>query len=548
MQVTATENFENDKKWTGLTKHLEHDPKLHHSNDYLNSKESKLLKKYNQDIEFYDIDKVIEDKFGDYINAQNLKNALKGRMERFWETPHDFLVKNASGQARRTSLDKLLEIHFSNEETFQDDDAHYEGQDPKDNILRHMSDDLEKFYPNLDDEHRKLKINACISDGLVRYIKGFNKRNPNLIMLEGVVHMDEKGAPHVHSRVLPYVPNPTGTGKPKWSLNSALRAEFGKKDSRANLKAFRDKEDREMLKAVSEQIKIDLPEIADKYQFTLKRLNPDTVGLPHSEYKARKLKEDIKHQQTKLDALKTQIKDNTAVLKDQQDKIKEIEQKQAERAKKLDERENKLDDRKLELDARTNKLTKREKQVSQQEQQVNELARDNADLLIKLNNQLNSIRQLKDSVKRQLDKWKRFASAVAFKTFSETRDFVAEKMLPKQSKMANDWLNKSDAHKHAEFINRNAYSFPDNLSLRDTMNPEHFFDDYNKVGKIQRSSDQAFEKQYNKQINDATQHVHDGAKHLKKQYKSVLTPEQLAKLDSMIDDSQNKEQDNDFDY
>ena len=408
-------------------------------------------------------------------------------------------------------------------------------------------------YPNKSDQEIDDKIRGCISHGLIRYTKGFNKRNPNLIMIEGVTHMDEKGSPHVHARVLPYVPSKIKNGKPKWSVNNALRQQFGHHDTRENMKDFRDKEDREILQAINKQIQIELPEIAKDYQFDLVRLHPAVKGLEHDEYKAIKQREDIKknnqrlaEQQNKLNSLKKQIKDATADLKDQQDNIKEIEQKQAERAKKLDKRENKLNDRELELDTRTNKLAKREKQVSQQEQQVNERARDNADLLIMLNNQLNSIRQLKDSVKRQLDRWKQFASAVAFKTFGETRDFVVEKMLPKQSKMANDWLNKSDAYKHADFINRNACSFPDNLSLHDTMNPEHFFDDYNKVGKIQKSSDQAFEKQYNKQINDTTRHVRDSVKHLKKQYKSVLTPEQLAKLDSLVDDA--NEKDDGIDY
>ena len=541
MKVTASINFENKKAWNGLRKHLEHDRKLDHKNKFLNTEESKQRRKLNQWIKFYDFDDLIEDKFSDYIVTQNKKNMDKGRLERCWHSIHDFERKSASGTARTRTLDKLAVFTFSNEDDFDD------------KIFKPMVKAYASKYPNKSDQEIDDKIRGCISHGLIRYTKGFNKRNPNLIMIEGVTHMDEKGSPHVHARVLPYVPSKIKNGKPKWSVNNALRQQFGHHDTRENMKDFRDKEDREILQAINKQIQIELPEIAKDYQFDLVRLHPAVKGLEHDEYKAIKQREDIKknnqrlaEQQNKLNSLKKQIKDATADLKDQQDNIKEIEQKQAERAKKLDKRENKLNDRELELDTRTNKLAKREKQVSQQEQQVNERARDNADLLIMLNNQLNSIRQLKDSVKRQLDRWKQFASAVAFKTFGETRDFVVEKMLPKQSKMANDWLNKSDAYKHADFINRNACSFPDNLSLHDTMNPEHFFDDYNKVGKIQKSSDQAFEKQYNKQINDTTRHVRDSVKHLKKQYKSVLTPEQLAKLDSLVDDA--NEKDDGIDY
>lgn len=541
MKVTASINFENEIAWNGLRKHLEHDRNLEHKNKFLNTEESKQRRKLNQWIKFYNFDDLIEDKFSDYIATQNKKNMDKGRLERCWHSIHDFERKSASGTARTKTIDKLAVFKFSNEDDFDD------------KIFKPMVKAYASKYPNKSDQEIDDKIRGCISHGLIRYTKGFNKRNPNLIMIEGVTHMDEKGSPHVHARVLPYVPSKIKNGKPKWSVNNALRQQFGHRDTRENMQDFRDKEDRAILQAINEQIQIELPEIAKNYQFDLVRLHPAVKGLKHDEYKAIKQREDIKknnqrlaEQQNKLNSLKKQIKDATADLKDQQDKIKEIEQKQAERAKKLDKRENKLNDRELELDTRTNKLAKREKQVSQQEQQVNERARDNVDLLIMLNNQLNSIRQLKDSVKRQLDRWKQFASAVAFKTFGETRDFVVEKMLPKQSKMANDWLNKSDAYKHADFINRNACSFPDNLSLHDTMNPEHFFDDYNKVGKIQKSSDQAFEKQYNKQINDTTRHVRDSVKHLKKQYKSVLTPEQLAKLDSLVDDT--NEKDDGIDY
>lgn len=218
-------------------------------------------------------------------------------------------------------------------------------------------------YPNKSDQEIDDKIRGCISHGLIRYTKGFNKRNPNLIMIEGVTHMDEKGSPHVHARVLPYVPSKIKNGKPKWSVNNALRQQFGHHDTRENMKDFRDKEDREILQAINKQIQIELPEIAKDYQFDLVRLHPAVKGLEHDEYKAIKQREDIKknnqrlaEQQNKLNSLKKQIKDATADLKDQQDKIKEIEQKQAERAKKLDKRENKLNDRELELDARTKQV------------------------------------------------------------------------------------------------------------------------------------------------------------------------------------------------
>ena len=353
MKVTASINFENKKAWNGLRKHLEHDRKLDHKNKFLNTEESKQRRKLNQWIKFYDFDDLIKDKFSDYIATQNKKNMDKGRLERCWHSIHDFETKSSSGTARTKTLDKLAVFTFSNEDDFDN------------KIFKPMVKAYASKYPNKSDQEIDDKIRGCISHGLIRYTKGFNKRNPNLIMIEGVTHMDEKGSPHVHARVLPYVPSKIRNGKPKWSVNNALRQQFGHHDTRENMKDFRDKEDREILQAINKQIQIELPEIAKDYQFDLVRLHPAVKGLEHDEYKAIKQREDIKknnqrlaEQQNNLNSLKKQIKDATADLKDQQDKIKEIEQKQAERAKKLDKRENKLNDRELELDARTVKINK----------------------------------------------------------------------------------------------------------------------------------------------------------------------------------------------
>lgn len=351
MKVTASINFENEIAWNGLRKHLEHDRNLEHKNKFLNTEESKQRRKLNQWIKFYNFDDLIEDKFSDYIATQNKKNMDKGRLERCWHSIHDFERKSASGTARTKTIDKLAVFKFSNEDDFDD------------KIFKPMVKAYASKYPNKSDQEIDDKIRGCISHGLIRYTKGFNKRNPNLIMIEGVTHMDEKGSPHVHARVLPYVPSKIKNGKPKWSVNNALRQQFGHRDTRENMQDFRDKEDRAILQAINKQIQIELPEIAKNYQFDLVRLHPAVKGLEHDEYKAIKQREDIKknnqrlaEQQNKLNSLKKQIKDATADLKDQQDNIKEIEQKQAERAKKLDKRENKLNDRELELDARTKQV------------------------------------------------------------------------------------------------------------------------------------------------------------------------------------------------
>lgn len=399
MKVTASINFEHKKTWNGIRKHLDHDPNVDHKNKFLNTEESKQRRKLNQWVKFYDFDDLIEDKFSDYIATQNKKNMDKGRLERCWHSIHDFETKSASGTARTKTLDKLAVFTFSNEDDFDN------------KIFEPMVKAYASKYPNKSDREIDDKIRGCISHGLIRYTKGFNKRNPNLIMIECVTHMDEKGSPHVHARVLPYVPSKIKNGKPKWSVNNALRQQFGHRDTRGNMKDFRDKEDRAILQAINKQIQIELPEIAKDYQFDLVRLHPAVKGLEHDEYKAIKQREDIKknnqrlvEQQNKLNSLKKQIKDATADLKNQQDEIRKVQQKQAERAKKLDKRENKLNDRELELDARTNKVVKREKQVSQQEQQVNERAQQVDSMYIELQSVLKQLKEYQDKTKEYMKK------------------------------------------------------------------------------------------------------------------------------------------------
>lgn len=554
MKVTASINFENKKAWNGLRKHLEHDRKLDHKNKFLNTEESKQRRKLNQWIKFYDFDDLIEDKFSDYIVTQNKKNMDKGRLERCWHSIHDFERKSASGTARTRTLDKLAVFTFSNEDDFDD------------KIFKPMVKAYASKYPNKSDQEIDDKIRGCISHGLIRYTKGFNKRNPNLIMIEGVTHMDEKGSPHVHARVLPYVPSKIKNGKPKWSVNNALRQQFGHRDTRDNMKDFRDKEDRAILQAINEQIQIELPEIAKEYQFELVRLHPAVKGLEHDEYKAIKQREDIKknnqrlvEQQNKLNSLKKQIKDAQSDLNKQQANITKKSKELDRRAEKLDKRENdmnaKYQDKEMKLSLREDKVAAKEKEnnartddLNKREDKINEQARANADMLMTVQQEIKNLKQWKEKTARafrqRLDNWKIFAGSIAFRTASSISSFVAEHMARKGSeKQVYKTIRDSKAFKDADYINRNAQYFPDRITHLDALynNGVNGFS-WNKTQPVQVEHDKTDE------LEKADKAVQQNAKKLRQDYKSVLTNEQLAKLDSMIDDSQNKEQDNDFDY
>ena len=78
---------------------------------------------------------------------------------------------------------------------------------------------------------------------LENYFDGFQKRNPNLIPYNAVIHMDEQGAPHLHLNVVPvaHLKNVKRGLTVKPSLDRALGEEGYQKDpkdSRSQFKAF----------------------------------------------------------------------------------------------------------------------------------------------------------------------------------------------------------------------------------------------------------------------------------------------------------------------
>lgn len=78
---------------------------------------------------------------------------------------------------------------------------------------------------------------------LENYFENFQKRNPNLIPYNAVIHMDEEGAPHMHLNVVPVAHdlNAKQGVKVKPVLNKALAEEgfdISKKDNRKQWRDF----------------------------------------------------------------------------------------------------------------------------------------------------------------------------------------------------------------------------------------------------------------------------------------------------------------------
>lgn len=343
--TTASGNFNNKKSWNGIKKHLEHDPNITHKNDFLNTDESKALRKYNQHVVLIDYEKFCEDNFGAYVEDHDAH--MKDKKRQFGSVKR-FLEVDNNGKARKLQPAQLYTEKFSNEEDYK-------------RFLKLLVDTIKKQNPNYTDEKVKDTAYRIVNAGLMRYAKSFNERNPNLKMFEYYTHLDEEGAPHLHSRVMPFV-KPNGTTKtgrlkkPSWSLNKALGTQYnnlGK--NKENLRRFRKQEDEALIDSMNYVLErtchlkpiFKLIRKTDKDQTLL-------TGLDHEVYKAKQHKLDelntkINAKQNDLLAVTDAVSEQTEKLVTTTNKLKDTEAKNENLIKQQDEREKHLDARERDL-------------------------------------------------------------------------------------------------------------------------------------------------------------------------------------------------------
>lgn len=336
MKVTANGNFEKGKTWSGIKKHLEHDDKLNHSNEFLNTKESKALRKYNRREVLIDFDKWTEQKFSGYVLEHDKKAIKKSRF--VFGSVESFLKYGSNGQRRSKTLDKLYSVKFSDKETW---------------------DKLIKIC----DENSLSKdaLFCAVRDGFSLYAHGFNSRNPNLVMFEEVTHMDEVGAPHFHGRVIPFISATEAGKKPSWALNKVFQTQFNESKPKDGLHDFRKQEDQALIDAINESIEKELPELFQYIggKFTLERKSPSVTGVKHEIYKAQKQLEDITNQVNQKQNEAKQVDKKLAKSRKKLDglakyesQLRELDQVLAERDANLkaSEKQNQLDREQLEKD------------------------------------------------------------------------------------------------------------------------------------------------------------------------------------------------------
>lgn len=314
INVTASGNFDNKKTWSGVKKHMEHDPNLNHKNKYLNTDESKRLRKFNRHETLIDFDDFSKENFQPYISEhdehEKHKNKKYNSVDKFLEQ------KSRTSKNGKTYPVQLFVEKFSDMETFSD-------------VYKQTNSRLKNATINgrpLTDDEREFYANKVFADGLTEYARGFNKRNPNLKMFEYYVHMDEKGAPHLHAPVMPFTDmGKTNKGlikQPSTSLNRALREQYKTnsklKTNQQRLSEFRKQEDSTLVSCVNDKYE----SIFHERPFELVRktnVKQVETGINHDEYIARQQAEERNRQ------LRISISDNEKIL-DKQEKIKKANQ------------------------------------------------------------------------------------------------------------------------------------------------------------------------------------------------------------------------------
>lgn len=345
--TTASGNFDNKKSWNGIKKHLEHDPNITHKNEFLNTAESKALRKYNQHVVLLDYEKFCEDNFSAYVEDHDAH--MKDKKRQFGSVKR-FLEVDNNGKSRTLQPAQLYTEKLSNESDYK-------------RFLKMLVNTIKKQNPNYTDEKVKDTAYRIVNAGLMRYAKCFNDRNPNLKMFEYYTHLDEEGAPHLHSRVMPFT-KPTGTTKkgrlkkPSWSLNKALGEQYhnmGK--NKENLRRFRKQEDQAMIDSMNYALErtCHLKPVFKLIRKTDKDQSLET-GLDHEVYKAKQHKLDelnikINAKQNDLLALTDAVSEQTEKLVTTTNKLKDTEAKNETLIKQQDEREKSLDARERDLNA-----------------------------------------------------------------------------------------------------------------------------------------------------------------------------------------------------
>lgn len=343
--ITASGNFDNKKSYSGLKHHLQHDGKIDHKNKFLLTDESKRLRKYNQHVVLENYDDWTEKTFSDYVKKHDQKEKNK---ERKFGSVKRFLQVDSRGKLRKTLPDQMYIAKLGDSDSWKK---------YKEKAITALS-----AHKHISKDRAEDIFLKAVANGLADWAKTFNDRNPNIKMFDSHIHMDEEGAPHSHSHLMPIVKKENGK-KPSTSLNTALAKQYNMpRKGKTLLAKFRKQEDQALIDCVEKSVQENCFGLRSNLKLTRKQA--EVTGVAHDEYV--KNQHFLDQQQEKSKKLQKEISSNETMLAN----IK----KQAERiADALNKREQAVTTRENNVKQRENNVAKRENDVKQREKRVAKL-------------------------------------------------------------------------------------------------------------------------------------------------------------------------------
>lgn len=357
VKTTATVNVQSSKKWSGLQHHMEHDPKINHSNKDIDQS----LTKYNVHGVIAHKDKILKQHYGSFITEHDAKQK---RDDRKYGSVKAYLNKQR-GQPEITAVatfgSKELLEPFT-ERLYQE-------------ALRNKT-----FKGNLSRVNFNRHLMATYASGLTKYAQGFNKRNSHITLTEYYAHLDENGSPHLHYEAIPR--GYTNTGKPSERLDRALLAQYGTDENKQDkgnkeknieyMRKWRTQEDQALVRCMNAAFK---ERFKTPVKFELTRTGV-ALKLPMESYKKYadeivKMKHDNENLKTENKALQASNDDQKKLNEQLQQANDDLQEKlriqEIERRRRLKEQLKERDD----LDKKQEDIEKQQQKLDLEREKVN---------------------------------------------------------------------------------------------------------------------------------------------------------------------------------
>ena len=252
---------------------------------------------------------------------------------------------------------------------------------------------------------------------LHEYYLGFQKRNPNLVVYNCALHMDEQGSPHIHMNVVPVGRNYQRGVNVRPSLKKALMQEgieFDRHDSRLMWRNFQNREQEA------------LADIAKRYHIERVAGVTNKLRDVHQYKEAMRLVDEAEDKERAAQARAQQAEQQAATQEEKSTDLRksftELRKKSMEERKKLDQitaestqKRKKLDQVNADLFDKQDQLALIKKQVAAQQallNSVDEKKKQDKELTDKIEKKKQRLDKLDRDYEAKTDGWQQYQQTV----------------------------------------------------------------------------------------------------------------------------------------